>query len=146
MDKVIKIFAVLAVLILLAMPASARYTIIRNQYVVRVSGQNSIQVDGSNQARTALYLADYDNAKVAARDVVTLAWENKMKERRSLGDVQDEINTHAVMYLLGERAHSLPVDIGVSEVNRVWIADGSWKLAKEGGKTFIKTMTTQPVY
>jgi predicted transglutaminase-like cysteine proteinase len=158
LSKTKVIFPILAVLALalLIMPASARpasgmssssmYSIDRDHYRVLVSGPNSIQVNGYNHDDTALYLGDRKGAMRAARDVITLAQRNQMKVRRTQSDIMEEINTHAVMHLMGEDVHSLPVDIGVNEWNGVWIADGSLKMLKKGGKLFVRTMTTQPVY
>lgn len=114
MDKKIKLFAVLAIaIILLAMPASA--------YTVKVaSGKNHIQVKySSNEAKE---LAFGDSGTDAANKVMKLAKDKHMTINRNVGSMEDEIRVHAACYYCHIlRSHAQPVDLVVSETNYGWI-------------------------
>lgn len=120
MNKIVKMIAVLAILVLLTMPASA--------YQLKKSGPHSIQVYYTRSE--AKYLAGYGCA-FAASDVMSMAKKQKMNPKRSFTSVEDEIEAHAAAYLAGERIHSNPIDIGLWESNYFWLKDGIVKWLRE---------------
>lgn len=126
MKNVIKFLAVLVVLALLTMPASA--------YKLEKTGKDSIKL--SYSPSEAKYLAGYGCA-IAAGDVMRMAKNQKMNPKRSFMSFADEIQAHAIMYLTGERIHSNPIEIGVSESNYFWLKDGTIKYLRDHGITFL---------
>lgn len=117
MDKVVKIFAVLAVLILLTMPASA--------YKVKVaSGANHIQVTyGPRDVKDLTSGTKTSGAAYnAACEVMKLAKKNHMVINRNVDSMRREIRVHAYFFYVPILdKHAQPVDLVVSEYNNGWI-------------------------
>lgn len=101
----------LAVLILLTMPASA--------YSLSIPANDPDDIQLSYTSSEARSLAT-TGASAAAQKVMNLAEENDMTVNRSVQSIRNEIRAHALAYMAGETDRSNPMDLVMSEGEWDW--------------------------